>query len=94
MVRQTSMASGQRGWNGQPGGVDPARGVSPGRMIRDRRAAASTSGTAERSASVYGCAGRASSVAGGPGLRDPAQVEHAVCSHSPGTIARLWVISR
>src|SRR5256886_3041120 len=25
-----SMASGQRGWNGQPGGVDPARGGSPG----------------------------------------------------------------
>ena len=54
VVRQTSMASGQRGWNGQPGGVDPARGVSPGRMIRDRRAAASTSGTAERSASGTG----------------------------------------
>ena len=51
-VLHRSTASGQRGWNTQPGGGLVASGGSPGSTTRAGRAAASISGTAERRAWV------------------------------------------
>ena len=51
-VRHRSIASGQRGWNTQPGGGLVASGGSPGRMTRAARECVPSSGTAERSARV------------------------------------------
>ena len=50
-----SMATGQRGWNRQPGGMSDGSGRSPFRMIRWRRRSGSGTGTTEMSAFVYGC---------------------------------------
>src|SRR6185312_16731630 len=57
--------SGQRGWNVQPGGGADGDGTSPSRMSRVRFLSGSISGTADRSATVYGCSGRAYSAAAG-----------------------------
>src|SRR5207237_4280782 len=65
-TRQTSTASGQRGWNGQPGGGCPGSAGIPGTTMRFVVATMSRLGTAVRSACVYGCAGLTSSSAVGP----------------------------
>ncbi len=52
------MATGHRGWNGQPDGAAMTLGGSPVTTGRIRvRLAGSGSGTAARSARVYGCSG-------------------------------------
>src|SRR5579863_8779349 len=70
-VRQRSVATGQRGWNRQPGRGSITLGGSP----RSPAAAASASrlgggalgsGTAESSSWVYGCRGAASTSSTGP----------------------------
>ena len=58
-VVQISCARGQRGWNTQPLGGLAGLGTSPSRTMRrrDRSVCGSGIGTAESSASVYGCCG-------------------------------------
>ena len=93
-VRHRLTASGQRGWKTHPGGGLVASGGSPGSTIRVRRAPRPSSGTADRSARVYGWAGACSSAAVGPLSTIRPKYSTAVCSHSSLTIAKLWVISR
>ena len=78
---QVSTATGQRGWNRQPGRGSITLGGSP----RSPAAAASASrlgggalgsGTAESSSWVYGCRGRGEHVLDRPGLRDLPRVHH------------------
>ena len=47
----------QRGWKGQPEGGFAGDGTSPGRTMRWRFASGSGTGTADRSACVYGMSG-------------------------------------
>ena len=54
-VRHRSKASGQRGWNGQPGGGAMGDGGSPASRMRSRFAVGSATGVADKSARVYGC---------------------------------------
>jgi hypothetical protein len=51
-VPHKSMAFGQRGWNGQPGGGFSGSGISPFNTMRAPRRAGSDWGTAEIRASV------------------------------------------
>src|SRR5205823_9621673 len=56
----------QRVWNRQPDGGLIGLGTSPSRMIRFRFTVGSGMGTAESSASVYGCLGLVYSSLAGP----------------------------
>src|SRR5256712_9164206 len=60
---QTGCASGQRPRRRQPPGMSMGLGTSPASTLRARRTSGSGTGTAESSACVYGCWGRANSSA-------------------------------
>ena len=72
--RQTSIASGQRGWKWQPAGGASGLGISPRTAPAASRRRGSGCGIASSSVRVYGCCGRASTVVRRAGLDDPAEV--------------------
>src|SRR5690606_7299605 len=55
---QMALAYGQRVWKAQPDGGLAGFGTSPPRMMRSRLTSGLVDGTADKSASVYGCSGR------------------------------------
>ena len=74
-IEQMSRALGQRGGTGTRCGGSIGDGTSPrSRMRSARRRVGSTPGTAESSASVYGCRGRSKSSSVGGDLDDLAEV--------------------
>src|SRR5690606_36195913 len=61
-ARQRASAYGQRVWKWHPGGGVTGLGTSPCRIVFLRLIFGFGTGTAERSASVYGCRGHVKSV--------------------------------
>src|SRR4051794_37978749 len=91
-VVQISVAFGQRVGKRQPGGGDAGLGTSPRSTIRSRRALASGSGpgTAESSASVYGCTGSVLTRSAGPTSTILPRYITAIRSETWRTTERSW----
>ena len=72
--RQTSIASGQRGWKWQPAGGASGLGISPRTAPAASRRRGSGWGIASSSVRVYGCCGRDEHLVRRAGLDDPPEV--------------------
>ena len=87
------MAIGQRVRNTQPDGGLAGLGGSPGRRMRLRRLAGSSSGTADSNACVYGCRGALNTCDTGPVSMTRPRYITATRSHRLRTTARSWLMN-
>jgi hypothetical protein len=96
-VRHRSNATGQRGWNRQPGGTCAASGVSPTRMTRfaaSPGSGGSVDGLTDTSARVYGLRGDRMTASAGPVSRIFPRYMTAIRSASTQASDRSWVMNR